>query len=68
MMLNLTIPRGSRDGDSVCFNVTIIGDNVLEQDETLTVELSTITQDVTISGADSITITILHDGDCKHLL
>ena len=65
LMTNLTIPQGSRNGDSVCFNVTIIGDNVLEDDETFTVELTTITQDVVVDGSGSVTITILHDGDCK---
>ena len=56
--MNITFTSGSPVGNMVCFNVTIIDDNVIENDEAFTVTLSLLSTGEQIGQT---TITIIHD-------
>ena len=58
---NPTLPHGS----SVCQTISIVGDNVMEEDETFTVVVVPINNLDEITGPSSVTITISDEGDGK---
>ena len=64
---NITITSESLQNNRVCFEVTIIGDNINEPDETFRVEISANSPDMVQIGQRQATIRIIHDGDCKYL-
>ena len=56
-------PVGSATGDIQCINITIIGDDILEDDETFTVMNTEETVDFDLQADDEETITIVdNDG------
>ncbi len=57
------IPSTTRSIDLACYNLTIIGDDDQELNETFMVTASTINDADQIYGSDTVTITILQDGD-----
>ena len=58
----IVIPSTTAVGTSVCQPITILGDTVEEEDETFTVTASVTTPD-TVTQPNSITVTIVDDGD-----
>ena len=58
----IVIPSTTAVGTSVCQPITILGDTVEEEDETFTVTAS-VTSPNTITQPDTITVTIVNDGD-----
>ena len=62
----LTIPSLATVGNSVCHQITIIGDDIAEVDETLTIAISVANSNDVINGSDIITVTIL-DNDGRWL-
>ena len=54
------------NGDSVCQTITIIGDDILEGDESFTVSMTPENDLDEIVGPASLTITIEADNDGKH--
>lgn len=58
---NPTLPTGS----SICQTISIIGDNVMEEDETFRVVVVPVNNLDEITGPSSVTITISDDGDGK---
>lgn len=59
----LSIPSSTMQGASVCRNVTIIGDDAQEGDETFMVIISLVNPLDSIMGPDTVTVTIKDDGD-----
>ena len=58
----LTIPS-SPTAHSVCHQITIIGDDIVEGDETLIITVSVANTNDVINGSDVVTVTILdNDG------
>ena len=51
-------PQNSPVGSSVCQTVTIIGDDIMEDDETFTVNMVPENDNDDIEGSTSVTITI----------
>lgn len=56
--MDFTFAGGTPVGTSVCLNVTIIDDNIIENDETFTVTLSLLSTGEQIGQT---TVNILHD-------
>jgi len=56
--LLLTFPSNSAVGASVCESVTIVGDNIMENDEVFQVLVSSDDSDDQITGTPRFTITI----------
>ena len=59
----LTFTAGSQAGSTACANISIINDDILEDDESFTVTLSSsdpVNFDVSMS-----TCTIIEDADCE---
>ncbi len=61
--ISTTTPLGS----TVCYTITITGDNVQEVNEMFTVTVSTVNNLDQIVGADTVTVTILQNSefDCE---
>ena len=57
----LTIPSSTAVGNSVCHQITIIGDDIVEGDETLIITISVANTNDVINGSDVVTVTILDD-------
>ena len=53
------------NGTIVCHNITILGDDIKEEDETFRVTLTTAAELDTIEGDDHITLNIIADGKCN---
>lgn len=64
---SLTIPSGTgiipSDTQEFCVNVTIMGDDLREPDETFMVVFTVVLPDMFEGGANAVTITITDDGD-----
>ncbi len=58
-----TIPSTTALGSTVCYNITITGDDVQETNEMFTVTVSTINSLDQIIGADTVNVTIVKDND-----
>ena len=56
--MNTTFTSGSPVGNMICLNVTIINDNVIENDEAFTVTLSLLSTGEPIGQTR---VTIIHD-------
>ena len=61
---SITFPDNAREGDSISFQILVIGDNFVETNEVFTVNISSFFPDV-IGDPSSATVTIIHDGDSK---
>ena len=57
----VTFPSTSVEGDTVCQQYTIIGDDVMEEDETFTVSVSAVNSIDIIDGTDQVTVIINDD-------
>ena len=64
--LTLTIPSSTAVGNSVCHQITIIGDDIVEGNETLTIAIRVANSKDVINGGDIVTVTIL-DNDGRWL-
>ena len=64
---NLTFTMNNRELDQLCLIVTIIGDNLIDGNETLEIFFQLSTQD-TLLGGSNVTITIIDDVDCEYNL
>ena len=53
------------EGDVICQSVTVIGDDIMEGNETFTVVMTPENDLDDIIGSSSVTITILTDADGK---
>ena len=63
LSVHLTFTAGSQAGSTACANISIINDDILEDDESFTVTLSSsdpVNFDVSMS-----TCTIIEDADCE---
>ncbi|XP_064397091.1 uncharacterized protein LOC135343969 [Halichondria panicea] len=58
---SLSFDSTNRNGDLFCFEVTIIGDDTIEQNETFRIKLTSSTEDTV--DPKEVTITLIHDGD-----
>ena len=58
----IVIPSTTAVGTPVCQPITILGDTVEEEDETFTITAS-VNSPNTITQPDTITVTIVNDGD-----
>ena len=47
-------PSGSSDGDTICVNITIIDDNILEGEQIFTLTLSTADKNVILGEAEAV--------------
>lgn len=61
---SVTLPSNARMGDMRCFDVLIIGDNIIETDEIFRITISTLFPDF-LGDPSSATITVTRDGDGK---
>ncbi len=61
MTQSLSFDSTNRNGDLFCFEVTIIGDDTIEQNETFRIMLTSSTGDTV--DPNEVTITLIHDGD-----
>ena len=59
---SVTFQDNSRQGDRMCFQVLVNGDNFIEIDEVFHVSLSPLYRDL-LNEPNSTTIIIIHDGD-----
>ena len=60
----LSIPSGSDVGSpSVCQMIEITGDDFMEENETFTVMFSVVDPLDVLDGANTVTVTIVDDGD-----
>ena len=66
--LILTIPSSTSVGVEQCQSVTIVGDNIRESDEMFQVLVTPVNSEDSITGPDTVTVTILDDGDGKSWL
>ena len=64
MNKSITFPDTAREGDSMLFQVLVLGDNFIETDEVFSVNISSFFPDV-IGDPSSASVTIIHDGDSK---
>ena len=62
--LNPTIPSSTAEGDSVCIDITIVGDDIVEGEESLILNVSVANTNDVIDGGDIVTVTI-EDNDGK---
>lgn len=63
----LTIPSAATPGAVVCQAITVIGDDIMEEDESFTVTVTPQNSNDDITGSTTVTITIPDDGDGKQL-
>ena len=63
----LTIPSAALPGTVVCQTITVIGDDIMEEDEFFTVTVSPQNTNDDIAGSTIVTITIPDDGDGTQL-
>ena len=63
----IIIPNATTVGEAVCTNITILGDDIKEGNETFTITVLVISPD-SIRGPNTTTITIVDDGDCKYCI
>ena len=63
----LTIPAAASPGTLVCRSITVIGDDIMEGDESFTVTVSPQNANDDITGSVTVTITIPDDGDGTQL-
>ena len=61
----LIIPSSSSVGVDWCQSVTIVGDNIRESDEMFQVLATPVNAKDSIIGPDTVTVTIVDDGDGK---
>lgn len=59
---SVSFQNNARVNDRACFDILIIGDNIIETDEIFLVNLSTVFLD-RLGNPSSATVTISHDGD-----
>ena len=64
----LIIPFSSSVGVDRCQSVTIVGDNIRESDEMFQVLATPVNAKDSIIGPDTVTVTIVDDGDGKSQL
>ena len=64
----LIIPSSSSVGVDRCQSVTIVGDNIRESDEMFQVLATPVNAKDSIVGPDTVTVTIVDDGDGKSQL
>ena len=64
----LTIPSSTSVGINQCQSVTIVGDNIRESDEMFQILVTPVNPEDSITGPDTVTVTILDDGDGKSRL
>ena len=57
----LTIPSSTAVGNSVCHQITIIDDDIVEGDESFIIAISVANANDVINGGDVVTVTILDD-------
>ena len=66
--VNLTILENTTMGDPLCVNVTILADDTLEDNETFTVSIMSLSDNSDVLEPSDITITIVdEDGMCVHV-
>ena len=63
----LSFMPGSSDGDMVCYNVTILSDDLVESEEDFTVELTLNTIDDGIQFGNNITAVTLIDSNGMYI-
>ena len=66
--LILIIPSSTSVGGEQCQSVTIVGDNIRESDEMFQVLVTPVNPEDSITGPDTVTVTVLDDGDGKSQL
>lgn len=60
LLVTITFPSGSADGDEMCASVTVNSDNLVEFKENFTVNLALVTSDASLSlGSNTSTITLI---------
>ena len=60
---SITFNIGKVDGDQYCFDVTIIGDNTIENGANETFMLSLMAQSPDLASPNEATVILLSDGD-----
>ena len=63
--IQLQFPSSSAAGAMLCHNITIVGDNIIEEDEAFEVMLVPVRSVDRVEGSGNIVITIISDIDCK---